>query len=90
MPPFGEPTIRNVGTRRYRGVLRQIELRIRALFPEINLANRAMFRLADLSEDMRILSLNAELAAGRAGQRGAVLPRVEGCGGGHGEWVWYL
>lgn len=73
MPPFGEPTIRNVGTRRYRGVLRQIELRIRALFPEINLANRAMFRLADLSEDMRILSLNAELAAGRAGQRGAAV-----------------
>ena len=73
MPPSGEPAIRNTGTRRYRGVLRQVELRIRTLFPEINLANRAMFRLADLSEDMRILSLNAELAAGRAGQRGAAV-----------------
>ena len=73
MPPSGEQTIRNAGARRYRGVLRQVELRIRALFPEINLANRAMFRLADLSEDMRILSLNAELAAGRAGQKGAAV-----------------
>ena len=66
-------TIRNDGVRRYRGVLKQVETRIRALFPEINRANRAMFRLADLSEDMRILSLNAELAAGRAGQRGAAV-----------------
>lgn len=61
------------GIRRYRGVLKQIERRIRAIFPEINRANRAMYRLADLSEDMRILSLNAELAAGRAGSRGAAV-----------------
>jgi len=53
--------------------LRQVEIRIRALIAEINRANRAMFRLGDLSEDMRILSLNAELAAGRAGQRGAAV-----------------
>ncbi|MBI1207288.1 MAG: chemotaxis protein [Azospirillum sp.] len=59
--------------RRYRGILKQIENRVRAMSPEINRANRAMFRLADLSEDMRILSLNAELAAGRAGSRGAAV-----------------
>jgi len=69
----GVPSIRGRGIRRYRGVLKQIETRIRAIFPEINRANRAMFRLADLSEDMRILSLNAELAAGRAGNRGAAV-----------------
>jgi len=61
------------GVRRYRGILKQVENRIRLIFPEINLANRAMYRLADLSEDMRILSLNAELAAGRAGSRGAAV-----------------
>ncbi len=59
--------------KRYRGVLKQIEIRVRALFPDINLANRAVSRLADLSEDMRILSLNAELAAGRAGQSGVAV-----------------
>jgi hypothetical protein len=68
-----EQSIHDGGLRRYRGILKQIENRIRALFPEINRANRAMFRLADLSEDMRILSLNAELAAGRAGARGAAV-----------------
>ncbi|MEI7606962.1 MAG: chemotaxis protein [Rhodospirillaceae bacterium] len=73
MTPSGETPIQHAGTRRYRGILRQVEVRIRALFPEINRANRAMFRLADLSEDMRILSLNAELAAGRAGQKGAAV-----------------
>ncbi len=73
MSPSGTPTPRNTGTRRYRGILRQVEVRIRALFPDINLANRALFRLTDLSEDMRILSLNAELAAGRAGPRGTAV-----------------
>ncbi len=43
------------------------------MFPDINRANRAMFRLGDLSEDLRILSLNAELAAGRAGPKGAAV-----------------
>jgi hypothetical protein len=61
------------GLRRYRGILKQIERRIRAMFPDINRVNRAMFRLRDLSEDLRILSLNAELAAGRAGNRGAAV-----------------
>ena len=70
---LGESQGRNAGTRRYRGALRQVEVRIRGLFPDINRANRAMARLADLSEDMRILSLNAELAAGRAGQKGAAV-----------------
>ena len=65
--------IQHRGMRRYRGVLRQIEFRFRALFPEFNKANRAMFRLPDLSEDLRILSLNAELAAGRAGEKGAAV-----------------
>ncbi|MEI6558215.1 MAG: chemotaxis protein [Rhodospirillaceae bacterium] len=73
MSPSETSPAPGTGTRRYRGVLRQIEIRIRTLFPEINRANRAMYRLADLSEDMRILSLNAELAAGRAGQRGAAV-----------------
>jgi hypothetical protein len=61
------------GIRRHRGVLRQLEHQVRILFPEINRVSRSMSRLADLSEDMRILSLNAELAAGRAGQRGVAV-----------------
>lgn len=58
------------GTGRYRTVLRQLELRLVLVFPDINLASRALRRLSNLSEDMRILSLNAELVAGRAGRRG--------------------
>lgn len=33
-------------------------------------AHQALARLAELAEDLRILSLNAELAAGRAGEQG--------------------
>ncbi len=59
------------GIRRYQGVLRQIEASILRMIPEINRINAAMSKLTGLSEDMRILSLNAELAAGRAGTKGA-------------------
>ncbi|CAK0757597.1 hypothetical protein CCP2SC5_230008 [Azospirillaceae bacterium] len=58
---------------RYRSVLRLIESRFHVLFPDINRANKATARLAALSEDMRILSLNAELLAGRSGRSGAAV-----------------
>jgi methyl-accepting chemotaxis protein len=59
------------GIKRYQGVLRQIEASVLKMIPEVNRINAAMSKLAGLSEDMRILSLNAELAAGRAGTKGA-------------------
>lgn len=58
---------------RYIGPVKQIERRIFRTFPEINRINKVTSRLSDLSEDMRILSLNAELVAGRAGQRGVAV-----------------
>ncbi|MEI8393416.1 MAG: chemotaxis protein [Rhodospirillaceae bacterium] len=67
------PTVAAGTIRRYRGILKQVEIRVRLILPDVNRANRAMYRLADLSEDLRILSLNAELAAGRAGPRGAAV-----------------
>jgi methyl-accepting chemotaxis protein len=60
-----------VGMRRYGGVLRQIEGRILRLLAQVTRMSGAAKRLNGLAEDMRILSLNAELVAGRAGQRGA-------------------
>jgi methyl-accepting chemotaxis protein len=59
------------GIKRYQGVLRQIETSVLRMLPEVTRINSAMSKLAGLSEDLRILSLNAELAAGRAGTRGA-------------------
>ncbi len=44
-----------------------------ALFSECLHGFQAFSELAELAEDMRILSLNAELAAGRAGEHGAAV-----------------
>lgn len=44
-----------------------------ALFSECLHGFQAFSELAELAEDMRILSLNAELAAGRAGKHGAAV-----------------
>ena len=43
------------------------------MYAQCKTALRAFFRLRELSEDMRILSLNAELAAGRAGSAGVAV-----------------
>ncbi len=43
------------------------------LFSECLNGFQAFSEMAELAEDMRILSLNAELAAGRAGERGAAV-----------------
>ena len=47
-----------------------IEARARALFSDCLEAFQAFGALAELAENLRILSLNAELAAGRAGDKG--------------------
>ena len=44
-----------------------------ALFSECLQGFQAFSELAELAENMRILSLNAELAAGRAGEHGAAV-----------------
>lgn len=43
------------------------------MYKQCKTALRAFIRLRELSEDMRILSLNAELAAGRAGTAGVAV-----------------
>lgn len=49
---------------------RRIEQRIGAMFADCLQAFHAFSELAELAENLRVLSLNAELAAGRAGDRG--------------------
>jgi len=73
MEATGDADFSEVRVKRYRSVLRQIDVRLVKLFPEVNRINGAMGKLAGLSEDLRILSLNAELAAGRAGPRGVAV-----------------
>lgn len=50
--------------------VRRIEQRIGAMFADCLQAFHAFGELAELAENLRVLSLNAELAAGRAGERG--------------------
>lgn len=50
--------------------VRRIESRIGAMFADCLQAFHAFGELAELAENLRVLSLNAELAAGRAGERG--------------------
>jgi len=50
--------------------LEQIQADSKVLFSNCLLAFHAFSKLGELSENMRILSLNAELAAGRAGEHG--------------------
>lgn len=55
------------------GSAEPVERIARALFSHCLDAFRAFAPLSHLAEDMRVLSLNAELAAGRAGTRGAAV-----------------
>ncbi len=48
----------------------RVEGRATALLEDCNTAFRSFLGLDELAENLRILSLNAELAAGRAGERG--------------------
>lgn len=52
------------------GDARRVEERLGAMFADCLQAFHAFSELAELAENLRILSLNAELAAGRAGDRG--------------------
>ena len=59
-------------TRSTSGTLRteRIEARASALLSDCRRAFHAFGELDELAENLRILSLNAELAAGRAGDKG--------------------
>lgn len=57
-------------TRRAQSPLEHIQADSNALFSKCLFAFQAFSKLGELSENMRILSLNAELAAGRAGEHG--------------------
>ncbi len=56
-----------------RSPLEQIQTDSNTLFSRCLFAFQAFAKLGELSENMRILSLNAELAAGRAGEHGSAV-----------------
>ena len=60
----------NAPTRIIRTPLEHIQSESNTLFSKCLFAFQAFSKLGELSENMRILSLNAELAAGRAGEYG--------------------
>ena len=66
-------TVRIPSARIASGSTEPVERIAQALFSHCLDAFRAFAPLSHLAEDMRVLSLNAELAAGRAGARGAAV-----------------
>jgi len=66
-----EPPVRQ--GRFVQSPLEQIQSGSNALFSKCLFAFHAFSKLGELSENMRILSLNAELAAGRAGEHGSAV-----------------
>ncbi|MBF0560935.1 MAG: chemotaxis protein [Alphaproteobacteria bacterium] len=67
---MGEENVPLQQDRKARGADVQIDTAVMALFAQCLEAYHAYNDLDQLAEDLRILSLNAELAAGRAGERG--------------------